>query len=232
MDDSPSEELCLDGVQIPIPDQPLDKSPSFLGEVKEAVSKVKVGNTASVCIISAELLKTEDWKKGQVVSIWKGKGNRQSCNKYRGNTFFSVPCKGFASLLLTRVCSYLLKFQRSEESGFMTSKSTTYRILAHRILVERRRVRQGCVLTRTLFNTCMDKLLEISVDQFRCGTSIGNTKVTDFVFAYGTVLLANSLEVLVAALESLHWLSEPHGFEVSWTKTKVQQFRGLLDDTV
>ena len=69
-------------------------------------------------------------------------------------------------------------------------------------------------------------------DQSHCGASVGNTRVTDLIFADDAVLLAESLEVLVMALEVLHEEAKPLGLKVSWTKTKVQAFGGLLDDTV
>ena len=31
-----------------------------------------------------------DWKRGLVVSLWKGKGDHQDCNNYQGVTLFSV----------------------------------------------------------------------------------------------------------------------------------------------
>lgn len=41
-----------------------------------------------------------------------------------------------------------------------------------------------------------------------------------------------SLEVLVLALKVLHEEAKPLELKVSWAKTKVQSFEGLLDDTV
>ena len=211
-----------------------------------------------------------------------------------------MPGKVLAHLLLMRVRGQLLKLQRPEQSGFTPGKSKTDRILALRVLVERRRefrqgllaayvdlkkafdsvyrealwdllrlrgipariiglltglysgtesavkcgggvscffpvnagVRQGCVLAPSLFNTCMDWVLGRVVDQSHCGASVGNTMVTDLVFADDAVILAESLEVLVLALETLHEETKPLGLQVSWTKTKVQVFGGLLDETV
>ncbi|KAG0724746.1 hypothetical protein GWK47_039977 [Chionoecetes opilio] len=47
-----------------------------------------------------------------------------------------------------------------------------------------------------------------------------------------SVIFAESLEVLVMALEALHEEAKPLGLEVSWLKTKVQVFGDLLDETV
>ena len=70
-----------------------------------------------------------DWKKGLVVPIWKGKGDRQDCNNYRGITLLIVPGKVFAHLLLTWIHTHLLRHKKPEQSGFTPSKSTTDRIL-------------------------------------------------------------------------------------------------------
>ncbi|XP_076049304.1 uncharacterized protein LOC143029977 [Oratosquilla oratoria] len=78
----------------------------------------------------------------------------------------------------------------------------------------------------------MDWILDRVVNHCRCGASISNTKVTDLLFPDDAVLLAETLEVLVAGLESLRRESRPFGLEVSWTEIKVQEFGGLLDDTV
>ncbi|KAG0721439.1 Adenosine deaminase [Chionoecetes opilio] len=80
-------------------------------------------------------------------------------------------------------------------------------------------VRQGCVLAPSLFNTCMDWVLSKVVDQSDCGASLGNTKITDLVFADDAVIFAESLQVLVMALEALHVEAKPLGLEVSWLKT-------------
>ncbi|KAG0728144.1 Retrovirus-related Pol polyprotein from type-1 retrotransposable element R2 [Chionoecetes opilio] len=93
-------------------------------------------------------------------------------------------------------------------------------------------VRQGCVLAPSIFNACMDWVLDKVVDQSDCGASVGNTKITDLVFADDAVIFAESLEVLVMALEALHEEAKPLGLEVSWLKTKVQVFGDLLDEAV
>ena len=74
-----------------------------------------------------------DCKRGLVVPIWKGKGDRQDCNNYQGVTLLSVPGKFF-----DRVRHHLLEHERPEESGFTPKRSTIYRILALRVLIEHR----------------------------------------------------------------------------------------------
>jgi len=85
-----------------------------------------------------------DWKRGLVVPLWKGKGDRQECNNYRGVMLLSVPGKVFARIILERVRHHLLEHQRPEQSGFTPKMSMSGRILALRVLTERRReFRQG-----------------------------------------------------------------------------------------
>ena len=93
-------------------------------------------------------------------------------------------------------------------------------------------VRQGCVLAPSLFNTCIDWVLGRVVEQSHSGASVGNTQITDLVFADDAAIFAESLEVLVIALETLHEEVKPLRLKVSWAKTKVQVFGGLLDEIV
>ena len=131
--DPPSGQLRTTGLQTLDADPPIDKTAPSIGDVKEAVAKLRGGKAAGI-YISAELLKAggeamicglhavltavwhsgtipPNWKKGLVVPIWKGKGDHQDCNNYRGITLLSIPGKVFAHLLLMRICSHLLKHQ-------------------------------------------------------------------------------------------------------------------------
>ncbi|KAG0710715.1 hypothetical protein GWK47_022229 [Chionoecetes opilio] len=72
-------------------------------------------------------------------------------------------------------------------------------------------------------------LYGLGIEQSDCGASLGNTKITDLVFVVDAVIFAESLEVLVMALEALHEEAKPLGFEVSWLKTKVQEYPGVAN---
>ena len=77
-----------------------------------------------------------DWKSGLVVLLWKGKGDHQDCNNYRGVTLLSVLGKFFAQIILDRVRHRLLEQHRPEQSCFTPKRSTMDPILALRILTE------------------------------------------------------------------------------------------------
>ena len=143
-------------------DPPIDCDPPTLLETRAAVNSLRGGKAAGICGIHAEFLKAggdsavealhvilgsvwttgeipSDWKRGIIVPLWKGKGNPQDCNIYRGVTLLSVPSKVLAKVLLARIRPHLLKHQRLEQSGFTPKRSTIDRILALRVLSERMR---------------------------------------------------------------------------------------------
>ena len=66
----------------------------------------------------------------------------------------------------------------------------------------------------------MDWVLGRVVEQSHCRASVGNTKITDLVFADDAAIFAESLEVLVIGLEALHEEGNPLGLKVSWAKTR------------
>ena len=72
------------------------------------------------------------------------------------------------------------------------------------------------MLAPSPFNTCMDWVLGRVVEQGHCGASVGNTKITDLVFADVAAIFSESLEVLVMALEALHEEVKPLGLKISW----------------
>jgi len=83
-------------------------------EIMEAIRKLKLGKAPGSDGITAEMLKyggeivvdwmvwicnlaweqskvPEDWRKAIIVPLYKGKGNREECNNYRGISLLSVP---------------------------------------------------------------------------------------------------------------------------------------------
>ena len=144
------------------PDPPINTQPPTLPEVREVLGKFRSGRAAGICQIPAELLQKggdllhrelttvfknvwtsgeipSDWKRSIIVPIYKGKGDPKDCGNYRGISLLSVAGKMFARILLDRIRPHLLEHQRPEQSGFTSKKSTIDRILALRLLIERRR---------------------------------------------------------------------------------------------
>ena len=128
-------------VTIPITDSSINCGAPLFVKTQAAVNWLKWGEAPGICGIHAELLKAggnaalvslhavlcsawntgiipTDWKKGLVVPLWKGKGDRQECNNYREVTLLSVPGNVFARLILDRVRHHLLEHQCPEQSDF------------------------------------------------------------------------------------------------------------------
>ena len=130
--DPPAVELDVRGVTIPIAVSPINCDPSSFVEAQAVVNRIKWGKAPGICGIHAELLKAGgnaalmslhavlcsawntgiirmEWKRGLVVPLWKGKGDRQECNNYRRVTLLSVSGKVFARIILHRVRHHLLE---------------------------------------------------------------------------------------------------------------------------
>ena len=65
-----------------------------------------------------------------------------------------------------------------------------------------------------------------------CGVSFGDVWITDLDFADDAMILAETIETPTEALETLSEESEPLGLRVSWIKTKIQAFSGILEAAV
>ena len=124
--DPPAVELDVRGVTITIADPSINCGPPSFVETQTVVKWLKLCKAPGICGIHVELLKAgenavlvslhavlcsawntgiipTDWKRGLVVPLWKGKGDRQDCNNYRAVTLLSVPGKVFAQIILDRV---------------------------------------------------------------------------------------------------------------------------------
>ena len=89
-----------------------------------------------------------------------------------------------------------------------------------------------CVLAPTLFSTCMDWILGRMSERSSRGASFWNVKISDLDFADDAVIFAETLDILLGALEVLNEESEPLGLWVSWVKTKIQAFIDILDAAI
>lgn len=74
--------------------------------------------------------------------------------------------------------------------------------------------------TLTLFNTCMVWIQDSHVIQSQYKTTLSNMHITDFGIAYDIVILFESLETLVVALDTFSNEIEPLDLEISYTKNK------------
>jgi len=124
--DPPAVELDVRAVTLPIADPQINCGPPSFLETQAAVNQLKWGKAPGICGITAELLKAGGnavlvslhavlcsvwntgiiptaWKRGLLVPLWKGKGNCQDCNSYRGVMLLSLSGKVFARITIDRV---------------------------------------------------------------------------------------------------------------------------------
>ena len=93
-------------------------------------------------------------------------------------------------------------------------------------------VRQKCVMAPTLFSAGMDWILGMISERSSCGASFGNVKISDLDFTDDAVIFAETLDILLGALEVLNEESEPLGLWVSCVRTKIQAFNNILDAAI
>ena len=63
---------------------------------------------------------------------------------------------------------------------------------------------QVCVLAPTLFSTCMDWILGRMSERSSCGALFGNVKISDLDFADDANIFAETLDILLGALEMVN----------------------------
>ncbi|XP_069978598.1 uncharacterized protein [Penaeus vannamei] len=218
--DPPTVNLDAGSAVIPLPDPPISENLPSLTEVGGVISKLKSGKAAGICRIPAELL------KGAWIACCRG------CH-----LAVREPGKFLAHILLRRIRDHLLRLQRPEQSGFIPGKSTIDLVL--QVIVERSRVFGSGLLAayidlKKVFDTTFQYFHGLDTGQSYYSTSLwsntGNIKVTDI--ADDVAILSESLDTLVSALDAFSNEAKPLCLEVSWTKTKIQDFGDLLGEPV
>ncbi len=124
-------------------------------EVLEAIRKLKLGKAPGSDGITAEMLKygevvvdwmiqicnlaweqikvPEDRRKVIIVLLYKGKGNREGCNNYRGISLLSVPGKIYGRILNERMMKTTDKSVGDEQGGFRKGRGCVDKIFAMKI---------------------------------------------------------------------------------------------------
>ena len=167
-DGSPVQQSCSTTRSSPhgrscqcYPDSSVDSTPPTADEISDAIRKLKKNRAPGICGITAELLKSggapviswllplftliwkhcvipTEWNLAIILPLWKGKGSKSDCSKYRGISLLSVQAKLFAHVCLARMKSTIFAKHRPQQSGFTPGRSTLDWIVALRLPAERR----------------------------------------------------------------------------------------------
>ncbi len=129
-------------------------------EILEAIRKLKVEKAPGSDGITAEMLKyggeivvdwmmwicslaweqnevPEDWRKAIIVPLYKGKGNREEFNNYRGISLLSVPGKIYGRILNERMMKITRKSVGDEPGDFWKGRGCVDQTFALKVIVEK-----------------------------------------------------------------------------------------------
>lgn len=140
----------------------LDDAPSY-EELRKAVGGLKLGKSVGRDEIPAELLRVgyvssllfvilsrcweektvpQDMKDANIVTLYKGKGDRGDCNNYRGISLLSIAGKALAKVILKRLEILSDRVYPESQCGFRAGRSTMDMIFTLRQIQEKCREQQ------------------------------------------------------------------------------------------
>ncbi|CAG9138444.1 unnamed protein product [Plutella xylostella] len=135
----------------------LDTPPTF-AEFLRALQALKTGKSTGSDNIPAELIKLpaatnplyvlllrcwemgtvpQEMRDANIVTLYKGKGDRGVCDNYRGISLLSVVGKAFARVILSRLHILANRVYPESQCGFRANRSTTDMIFTLRQLQEK-----------------------------------------------------------------------------------------------
>ena len=79
-----------------------------------------LGRVCSACIVEEKV--PNDWMRGIIVPIHKGKGERSKCKKYRGISLLSIPGKVYGRNLTEKVRRLTEGLIGKEQCGFRSGR--------------------------------------------------------------------------------------------------------------
>src|SRR6218665_2420642 len=90
----------------------------------------------------------------------------------------------------------------------------------------RRGVRQGCVLSPTLFNIVAEMVMRETLEGYEGGVQIVGRRITNLRYADDIILKANTVEELQTLMRRLNEAGRKIGLQINTSKTKVMTTTG------
>ncbi len=111
-------------IKAPVPDGITAETLKYGGEIV-------VDWMMWICNLAWEQSKVpEDWRKAIIVPLYKGKGNREECNNYKGISLLSVPGKIYGRILNERMMKITDKSVGDKQGDFQKGRGCIGQILA------------------------------------------------------------------------------------------------------
>lgn len=154
------EEISTPDIESTAKEQ--QEKPPTLQEVLQAIKQMKNHKAPGKDNLTAEILKAggtttakwlheiiydiwtkeamvEDWTLATITRLYKGKGDKQSCDNYRGISLLTVASKIFSRIILNRIQPLLDKQLLEQQAGFRPKRSTIDHIFSLKMVMEKSR---------------------------------------------------------------------------------------------
>jgi hypothetical protein len=155
----------LDHIQpavIPTAERIRQNKEPTVAEVQQAVTQMRNRKAPGIDEITADLIKAggtpvvkwlhkifvniwkseeivEDWSSAILIRLFKNKGDKKSCDNYRGISLLVVASKIFSRVILNRIQTLIDGKLLEQQAGFRTNRSTMDQVFILKMVMEKHR---------------------------------------------------------------------------------------------